>query len=278
MSPQYEKMLKLAILDMYEGTPNQGMRCIQDILANYSEIIEYQVFDVRSKCETPGLDFDIYISTGGPGDPRVGDGVWEKLYFAWLDKVWNFNRNSKNERKKFVFLICHSFQMAALHFKMAEVTERKSMSFGTFPVYTTKAGDKDPIFERLDHPFYIADFRRFQVIQPDFHRFGDIGAEILALEKPRPHVDLERAIMAIRFSEEIFGTQFHPEADGDGMLVWLQQDEKKKQVIEEHGLEKYEQMVTDLTDPNKIEKTQNTVIPTFLNSAIETLIEVEFFV
>jgi homoserine O-succinyltransferase/O-acetyltransferase len=264
-------MLQLAILDMYEGTPNQGMRCIQEILSKYSEIIDYQVFDVRSKRETPGLDFDIYISTGGPGDPRVGDGVWEKVYFEWLDKVWAFNQNPDNERKKHVFFICHSFQMAALHLGLATITERKSMSFGTFPVYKTEAGKNDPILETLDNPFYIADFRRYQVVEPDNQRFSLLGAKVLALEKHRPHVELERALMAIRFSDEMFGTQFHPEADGDGMLVWFQQEDKKKQVIEEHGLEKYEQMIADLSDPNKIERTQNTIIPTFLHHAIEVL-------
>jgi homoserine O-succinyltransferase/O-acetyltransferase len=266
-------MLQLAILDMYEGTPNQGMRCIKDILKNYSELLDYQLFDVRKKCETPNLEFDIYISTGGPGDPRVGDGVWDKKYYEWLESVWQFNQNPANERKKHVFFICHSYQMACLHFKLAKITERNSMSFGTFPVYMTAEGEKDAIFERLDNPFYIADFRRYQVVEADNQRFSDLGARLLALEKPRPEIPLERAIMAIRFSDEMFGTQFHPEADGDGMLVWLQEAEKKQQVIAEHGLAKYEQMIADLSDPNKIERTQNTIIPTFLDYAIEVLME-----
>lgn len=267
--------LKLAILDLYEGTPNQGMRCINDILAKYSDIIESQVFEVRCNRELPDLDFDIYISSGGPGDPRIGDGVWEKLYYEWLDDVWRFNKNEENERKKFVFFICHSFQMATIFFKLANITERKSMSFGTFPVYLNEIGEQDPIFEPLGNPFYIADFRRFQVVKPAFERLEALGAEILALEKPRPHVPLERAIMAIRFSDEMFGTQFHPEADGDGMLVWLQNEEKKQQVIEEHGMDKYKQMIFDLSDPNKIERTQSTIIPTFLNIAIEALVNAE---
>lgn len=265
--------LKLAILDLYEGTPNQGMRCIYEILNNYQEIIEHETFDVRCKAAVPNLDFDIYISSGGPGDPREGDGDWDAKYYAWLESVWKYNQNPANNKKKYVFFICHSFQMACIHFKVADITPRKSMSFGTFPVYPTDAGERDPIFERLDNPFYIADFRRFQVIQPDKERFDSMGAEILALEKPRPNIPLERAIMAIRFSEEMFGTQFHPEADGDGMLVWLKEEEKKQQIISEHGLEKYEQMFVDLSDPNKIEKTQNTVLPSFLNFAIEALIE-----
>jgi homoserine O-succinyltransferase/O-acetyltransferase len=264
--------LKLAILDMYEGTPNQGMRCIQDILKQFDEVIDYQVFDVRSKRQIPDMSFDIYISTGGPGDPRVGDGVWEKLYYAWVQKVWDFNLHNEDQ-KKHVFFICHSFQMACMHFGIGTVSERKSMSFGTFPVYQTEESHSEPLFEGLDNPFYIADFRRFQVVQPNEKQLDALDIEIVALEKPRPHIPLERAIMAVRFSNEVFGTQFHPEADGDGMLVWFQQEDKKQQVITEHGIEKYNQMIEDLSDPNKIERTQNTILPRFLHYAVTEIME-----
>ena len=263
--------LKLAILDMYDGTPNQGMRCIQDILSEFSQDIDYQIFDVRKKVEIPDLSFDIFISTGGPGDPREGNGVWDKAWGSWLDTVYHFNKTVSAKRRKQVFFICHSFQMACLHFKMASVTARKSMSFGTFPVYLTRTGCNEPIFEPLANPFHIADFRHYQVIQPDTQVFSDMKAKILAKEKPRPHVPLERALMAIRFSKEMIGTQFHPEADGDGMLVWFQQEDKKQQVIAEHGEERYESMIADLSDPNKIEFTQQVILPTFLRNAIEML-------
>ncbi|MFZ4544902.1 MAG: type 1 glutamine amidotransferase [Saprospiraceae bacterium] len=264
--------LKLAVLDLYEGTANQGMRCIREILQKYAEQIEYQEFDVRCEAELPDLDFDIYISSGGPGDPRYGDGIWDVKYYEWLQKVWDFNQQEYNERKKYVFFICHSFQMACIHFKVAQVTERKSMSYGTFPLYMTAAGEKEVLFEPLKNPFYIADFRRFQVIQPDLQVLNKMNSEILALEKPRPRIPLERAVMAIRFSKEFFGTQFHPEADADGMLIWLKDEEMKKRIVDEHGIKKYEQMIQDLSDPNKIERTQQAVLPGFLNFSIEALV------
>ncbi len=263
--------LKLAILDMYDGTPNQGMRCIQDILSDFSQDIDYQIFDVRKKVEIPDLSFDIFISTGGPGDPREGDGVWDKAWSVWLENVYQYNKTVSAKRRKHVFFICHSFQMACLHFKMADITARKSMSFGTFPVYLTHEGCEEKIFESLANPFYIADFRHFQVVQPDEAVFKSMKAKILAKEKPRPHVALERALMAIRFSKEIIGTQFHPEADGDGMLVWFQQEDKKQQVIAEHGEERYATMIADLSDQSKIEYTQRVILPTFLRTAVEAL-------
>jgi homoserine O-succinyltransferase/O-acetyltransferase len=263
--------LKLAILDMYDGTPNQGMRCIQDILSDFSQDIDYQIFDVRKKVEIPDLSFDIFISTGGPGDPREGNGIWDKAWRVWLENIYQHNKTVAAKRRKHIFFICHSFQMACLHFKMASVTARKSMSFGTFPVYLTHEGCKEPIFEALPNPFYIADFRHFQVLQPNETVFENMKAKILAKEKPRPHIPLERALMSIRFSKEIIGTQFHPEADGDGMLVWFQQEDKKQQVIAEHGEERYESMITDLSDQSKIEYTQRVILPTFLRTAIEAL-------
>lgn len=69
------KKFRIAILDMYDGVANEGMRCIKKIITNFGENesinIEYQIFDVRQKLETPGLDFDAYISRW-PGQSGTG--------------------------------------------------------------------------------------------------------------------------------------------------------------------------------------------------------------
>jgi homoserine O-succinyltransferase/O-acetyltransferase len=262
-------MLRLAILDMYDNTPNQGMRCIKEILGRYSEVLEYEVFDVRQACQIPDLSFDLYISTGGPGDPREGDGIWDRQYFHWLSQIWAYNK--ENEVKKYVFFICHSFQMACLHFQIGDILPRKSMSFGTFPVYPTAKGQHDPIFETLDNPFYVADFRSYQVVQPKTERIKQLKMNVLAIEKPRPQVKLERALMAVRFSDELFGTQFHPEADGGGMLIYFSDPERKAQIIEEYGMHKFAEMMRDLADNTKVERTQTQILPRFLEMAIERL-------
>ena len=265
------KELKLAILDMYNGEPNQGMRCIQEIVAQFAGVIDFDVLDTRGKAEIPDLDaYDIYISTGGPGSPFEGDGVWDQGFFDFLDRLWEHNQNSEN-RRKFLFLICHSFQMAARHFAVAEVNRRRSTSFGTFPVHKTDYGKKEWLFETLPDPFWVADFRDFQVVQPNYERLNELGAKILLREKIRPHVPLERAIMGIRYSEEIIGVQFHPEADPVGMTVHFQ-DEKRQQFIHEHhGEEKYDDMIEHLNDPDKIPLTHATILPLFLQNAIESL-------
>ena len=77
-----KRKVNLAILDMYDGEPNQGMRCIHDLLGKFSDQINFREFDVRGKNELPEVaDFDIFISTGGPGNPLEGDGNWDLRYF-----------------------------------------------------------------------------------------------------------------------------------------------------------------------------------------------------
>ena len=271
-----KKQVKVAILDLYEGVANQGMRCIREILNQYSETqaldLEVKEFEVRIEKQVPGLDHDIYISSGGPGSPLDTEGMeWEKVYFDWLKRIEKYNANDGNQQKKQVFFICHSFQLVCRHYKIADVTRRKSTAFGVFPIHTSSSAENEPIFEGLKDPFYAVDSRDFQVIQPHQNTLKKMGASILAIEKARPHVAYERAVMAIRFNENMIGTQFHPEADAIGMSRYLQTEEKKKTVIENHGIEKWQSMIEHLNDPDKIMSTYAHILPNFLNTALSRL-------
>jgi homoserine O-succinyltransferase/O-acetyltransferase len=97
------------------------------------------------------------------------------------------------------------------------------------------------------------------------------GAQILAMEKIRTHVELERAIMAVRFSDEFIGTQFHPEADPIGMKIHFEREEIKNKVIENFGKAKYDDMMDKIDDPDKITMTHDTILPTFIETAIEKI-------
>ena len=263
-------MTKLAILDLYDGEPNQGMRCIQEIVSRFEDELDWKVYDVRAKAEVPDLSYDLYISTGGPGSPLDGDGHWDKKYFDWLASVWEWNKDLDRPRK-FVFFICHSFQMAVHFFDLAQITERHSMSFGTFPVHLNTVGEQEALFNGLPNPFYAADFRHWQVVQPKVDKIEDMGAQILAIEKNRPHIPLERAIMAIRFSKEMIGVQFHPEADPEGMTDHFQHPERRDIVVDDHGLKKYQDMIDHLNDPDKIPLTHDIVLPSFINNALQAI-------
>ena len=273
MNTDDKKLIKIAILDMYEGHANQGMRCLREIINQFGETnnldIEWDEFDVRLKNETPDLGYDIYISSGGPGSPLESEGSdWEKAYFKWLDGVESWNANRDNSQKKYVFFICHSFQLVCRYWKLANVCKRNSTAFGVFPIHLLEDGKNEPVFNGLNDPFYAVDSRDWQVIEPKMDILYK-GAKILCIEKERLHVPLERAIMAIRFNEYFFGTQFHPEADAVGMSMYLQTEEKKKTVIENHGYEKWESMLTHLNDPDKISWTYSHILPNFLNIAVE---------
>jgi hypothetical protein len=102
-----------------------------------------------------------------------------------------------------------------------------------------------------------------------------MGGSILAIEKNRPHIPLERSIMAVRFNENMIGTQFHPEADAVGMTMHLLTEEKKKTVIENHGEAKWKSMIEQLNDPDKILYTYARVLPNFLQQAFHKMQPVE---
>ena len=269
-------MIRIAILDLNEGHPNQGIRCLKEIINQWSEYhhldVEWNVFDVRLKNEVPDLSYDIFLSSGGPGSPLESEGSeWEKNYFGWLESVQDWNGNPNNYHKKFVFLICHSFQIVSRYYNVGEITRRRSTSFGVFPVHVLKEGQLDPVLEGLSDPFYVVDSRDWQLIRPDFKRIRELGFQILGIEKYRPHVPYEQAVMGIRFNDYMIGTQFHPEADAVGMTIHLQTEERKKTVIENYGLEKWESMIEGLNDPDKIMWTYSHIIPNFLNGAVEQL-------
>jgi GMP synthase-like glutamine amidotransferase len=118
--------IKVAILDLYEGAANQGMRCIKEIIEEWADIhsykLSYSTFDVRLKLEIPTIDFDIYISSGGPGSPLESKGTdWENKYFKWIESIEKWNNQPDMFPKKHVLFICHSFQLAAKYYQIGNV-------------------------------------------------------------------------------------------------------------------------------------------------------------
>lgn len=263
---------RIAVLDLNAGHPNQGMRCIKEIVHRWAEDnnlkIKYDVFDVRVKNELPDTSYDIYLSSGGPGDPltsRYDD--WDINWNKWFGDINRWNENPDNPNKKFVFLICHSFQLASRYFNVGLICKRKSTSFGIFPIHVLPEAIGDPVFEHLKNPFFAVDSRDYQLIQPNTELLEKMGASILCIEKERPHVPYERAVMSIRFSDHIFGTQFHPEADAEGTSKHFQNEEKRNLVISNYGEEKLNSMLQYLEEPDKIYWTNKNLIPNFLNLA-----------
>lgn len=272
------KGIKVALLDMNNNHANQGMRNIKEISQafkeNADEDVTIELFDVRYKNEVPNIaDFDIFISSGGPGNPHQEGYEWEKKYAEFLTGIWEHNQ--RQEDKKFLFLICHSFQIASIHWNIGNICKRKSYSFGVMPIHKTEEGENDFLLKNLPNPFYAVDSRAYQLIEADEEKMEKMGMKIMALEKVRPHIHLERAVMAIRFSDEIFGTQFHPEADSKGMLENLKDQTNRDAMIENFGMEKYLETIDRMDDPDKIILTQAQILPRFLQNAAQQILKYE---
>lgn len=268
--------IRIALLDMNNNQANQGFKNIKEISEAFQkqseENISIEVFDVRHKNEIPNIeDFDIFISSGGPGNPHREGHDWEQKFADFLDSV--YEHNLQNEAKKFLFLICHSFQLASIHWELGNICKRNSYSFGVMPVHKTEDGEQEFLLKNLPEPFYAVDSRAYQFIEPDHSRFEELGMKIVAIEKFRPHVNLERAVMAIRFSEEIFGTQFHPEANPEGMIENLKDEKNKIAMIENFGMEKYLETIDRMDDEDKIVLTQSQILPRFLRLAKKNILK-----
>ncbi len=219
------------------------------------------------------LQFQINKPLSAAGTPF--DGVnkrWETLYFNFLEQIWAHNHNPNHAQKKYVFFICYSYQMMCRFFNLATVSERNSTSFGIYKIHKTLAGHQDPILKDLPDPYFAVDSRDWQLIHPDYHTINEIGAKILSIEKIRLHRDYERALMALRISDELVGTQFHPEAEPVSMAEYFGKEEKRRDIIKIYGEEKYRKMMVRMDDPNKIAMTHQTILPNFLRNATTNLL------
>ena len=254
--------IRIAILDMYEGVPNLGMRCIHNIIQDWSTTSGREtlvtVFDTRGNGEIPDENFDIYISSGGPGSPLdTVNNAWDIAFTGWLEKMYAL--------QKPVFLICHSFQLACRHFDLGTVCLRKSKQIGILPVHTLL---EDDLFKDLQETFYALESRSYQIIAPNDEKIRKMGAQILALEKMRPAIALERAIMAIKFSENMYGVQFHPEADLEELSIYFNEPSTKETVINEFSIEKWNRIMDHLDQDSPIINTHKHLMPNFLDKAI----------
>ncbi|BAP31894.1 uncharacterized protein CHSO_2857 [Chryseobacterium sp. StRB126] len=270
------KDIRIALLDMNNNHVNQGFRNIKEISETFQQNSEENViiktFDVRFKDEMPEIgDFDIFISSGGPGTPHREGFEWEERFAHFLDSI--FEHNKYNEDKKYLFLICHSFQLASIHWKLGNICKRKSYSFGVMPIHKTDEGKEEFLFKNLQNPFYAVDSRAYQFIEPDHDRFEELGMTVMAIEKFRPHINLERAVMAVRFSDEIFGTQFHPEASPEALIENLKDDKNREAMIENFGMEKYLETMDRIDDEDKIILTRNQILPRFLQFAKKNILK-----
>src|SRR5437764_391108 len=105
------KNIKIALLDLYNGQPNERIESFQQIISTYGlqHHLNFQttLFAVRNKNEIPDTSFDIYIASGGPGSPVDSEGSeWENNFFSLFNQLENYN-GTAGSIKKHSFLVCH---------------------------------------------------------------------------------------------------------------------------------------------------------------------------
>jgi homoserine O-succinyltransferase/O-acetyltransferase len=262
--------VRIAVLDMNNGARNIGVRNIKRIIEQFSHKVraahlqvdfEVNHFHVRDRNEVPDNTYDMYICSGGPGSPLDDHGMESEVrFFNLLDQL--IDHNATKDNKKFVFGICHSFQMMVKKFNVAELTKRDKRYIGVVPIIKTPEGERDVLFEGLQEKFYAFDNRDWQAVNPDLQKLKQIGASILSYESNGHQAG--EAVTAIRYTQEIETVQFHPEAEKHGILMRFSDPEEKKEIVGMLGEAKFDELIQSLNNPNKLMKTYKTILPGFL--------------
>lgn len=261
--------LRVCVIDMNNGVPNEASRCFRVLIDGFSRRVqaanprlEVQVSRVepRNLGEVPPADVDLYLSTGGPGAPTDGyEGPWCTSYRKFLDGLVD-EQARHGDGARSALVICHSFELAVLHFGFARMQRRANTKFGVMPVYPTPAGQASALLGPFGDRFFAWEHRDWEAVDLDEAMLGALGGELWAAES-RDLVSKGSGLLAFRFAPGVEGTQFHPEADKAGALAWILRPEEKEACIEAYGEVTYERMLRSIEDPERLERTFERLIP-----------------
>jgi len=268
--------LRVCLVDMNNGVANQATRCFRRIVdafgerarrANPTLELVFKHVQPRNLGELPSDDDDLVLSSGGPGSPHDGyDDPWCTGYRKFLDAVIEKNRANASAAPK-LLAVCHSFQLAVLHLRVAEMRKRASLKFGLMPAYMTTHGERADFLGPFGYRLFCWEHRNWEAIGLDATRLAALGGAVLATETHATHDATKHkgdALLALRFAPGIDGTQFHPEADKPGVMNWIERPEHKVAVQDAYGEALYDRMVKSLGNPERLAKTFALLIPGWL--------------
>ncbi|HHB79383.1 MAG TPA: hypothetical protein ENK85_09145 [Saprospiraceae bacterium] len=262
--------MKIAILDLYNQEPNTGIRAIKELIRAHHPEHLFQIFEIRQQDQWPKIsDWDVFISSGGPGDPTESETIWPAKWKHFFQQLMEYNEQQTPQKP--AFLICYSFQLFCHHFNLGVASRRYKPSYGSYPCLLSPYGKKDIIFGQLPATFQIADFRSYQITLPNTKNLKKLEAKILAMEKERPSINKAQALMAAQFTPYMYGTQFHPEANGDKVKESFKLEEEK--LTKFLGNKTYQKAVEKLENVAGINQTQATVLPRFLDFAMSIVLK-----
>ncbi len=272
--------LRVCLVDMNNGVTNQATRCFRRLVDAFSTRVRAKNPDLeisfkhvqpRNLGELPAEDEDLVLSSGGPGSPFDGyDEPWCTGYRAFLDRVVEENVARPATAVK-VFVVCHSFELAVVHFKVAEMRKRSSLKFGLMPAYMTSEGEQTDYLRPFGYRLFCWEHRNWEAVNLDTARLAKLGGALLSRETAEGGAYKGDALLGLRFAPGIDGTQFHPEADKPGVMNWIERPEHKVAVQDAYGAVLYERMVKSLGNPDRLAKTFALVIPGWLTTRFNTL-------
>jgi homoserine O-succinyltransferase/O-acetyltransferase len=272
--------LRLSLVDMNNGVANEAVRCFRRLLdafavrvrsANPRLTVVLEHVQPRNLGELPSRQADLILSSGGPGSPHDGwDEPWCNGYRNFLDSI--IERTAQRpERAPMAFVVCHSFEIAIQHFRLAEMTRRQDLKFAIFPAYVTEDGAQADYLQPFGERLFVWEHRRWQAVALDASRLRQLQGALLARESRPGQSHKGEALLALRFGPGLEGTQFHPEADRPGVLAWIHRPEHTAALRDAYGHSLLERMMKTLDDPARLARTYALLIPGWLTSRFNRL-------
>lgn len=268
---------------MNNGVANQATRCFRRLVDSFTARVREKnpTLDVtfkhvqpRNLGELPDHDTDLVLSSGGPGAPTDGyEDPWCTGYRKFLDHVVDANLQHAEGAPK-AMVVCHSFELAVLHFAVARMEKRAACKFGLMPVYMTKEGEATDYLAPFGYRLFAWEHRNWEAIGIEQARLASLGGALLAKESSDGGVDKGQAALAMRFAPGVTGTQFHPEADSPGVMAWVEKPESKVALAEAYGVFLLERMERSLRDPERLAKTFALAVPGWLTYRFNELARV----
>jgi len=272
--------LRLSLVDMNNGVPNEAVRCFRRLLdafaarvraANPRLPVLQEHVQPRNLGELPSQQADLILSSGGPGSPHDGwEEPWCTGYRVFLDSV--LDRNAQHpDTAPAAFVVCHSFEIAIQHFRFAEMARRQELKFAIFPAYVTEEGARCDFLQPFGERLFVWEHRRYQAVGLDAPRLRAQQGAVLARESRPARTDKGEAVLGLRFGPGLEGTQFHPEADRPGVLAWIHRPEHTTALRDAYGHSLLERMIRTLDDPGRLARTYALLIPGWLTSRFNRL-------
>ena len=272
------RTLRIGLIDMNNGVPNQAIRSFRSIIAAFGERVRARNSGLsvtavhvqpRNLAELPPTDCDLYLSTGGPDGPVEGfKEHWATGIRTFFDRIVE-GQLQHGTSAPALFAVCYSFELAVMHFGIAAMIPRER-KFGIMPVYPTELGLASPMFAPFGDRLFVWEHRSWQAVDMDEKKLEAMGGALLARESRDGH-SKGQGLMAFRFTRGVEGTIFHPEADRPGVLNWLERPEQAKAVIETYGEVIYRRMCKTVDDPARLARTYALLLPGWLARSFNAL-------